>query len=89
VQNIAQTQARSQKVQHINIKTLFSCIFLFALPGAASAYVGPGAGITFIGALIGLIVGVVISLAIIFIWPIRKYLQKKRAIEAAKNSENA
>lgn len=71
-------------MQHINIKTLFSCILLLALPGVASAYVGPGAGITFIGVLIGLTVGVVISLAIIFIWPIRKYLQKKRAKEAAK-----
>ncbi|WP_395376216.1 FeoB-associated Cys-rich membrane protein [Marinicella sp. W31] len=43
-----------------------------------NAYVGPGAGIPIIGSLIGIIVTVVLVLAAILFWPIRKMLKKKK-----------
>ena len=54
---------------------------LFA--GTAAAYVGPGAGITVIGALWGLIAGVVMAVGVILFWPIRMLLRKRKANKEA------
>ena len=51
--------------------------------GTAMAYVGPGAGISVLGALWGLIVGVVMALAVILFWPIRMMIRKNKAKKAA------
>ena len=53
------------------------------LPSLASAYVGPGAGISMIGALWGLIIGVVMAVGVILFWPIRIMLRKMKANKAA------
>ena len=53
------------------------------LSGTAMAYVGPGAGISVLGALWGLIVGVVMALAVILFWPIRMMIRKNKAKKAA------
>jgi hypothetical protein len=52
------------------------------LPGLAAAYVGPGAGISMLGALWGLIVGVVMALGVILFWPIRILIRKAKAKKA-------
>jgi hypothetical protein len=52
------------------------------LPGLAAAYVGPGAGISMLGALWGLIVGVVMALGVILFWPIRIMIRKAKAKKA-------
>jgi hypothetical protein len=52
------------------------------LPGFAAAYVGPGAGISMLGALWGLIVGVVMALGVILFWPIRIMIRKAKAKKA-------
>jgi len=44
----------------------------------ASAYVGPGAGLTLVGALWGLIVAVVLSVGFIILWPFRRMLRRHR-----------
>ena len=51
-------------------------------PGLALAYVGPGAGISMLGALWGLIVGVVMAVGVILFWPIRIMLRKAKAKKA-------
>ncbi|MEO0424860.1 MAG: hypothetical protein AAF184_21165 [Pseudomonadota bacterium] len=48
-----------------------------ALP--AEAYVGPGAGLSLLGALWGLLVAVVAAVGFIVFWPIRKMLRTARA----------
>lgn len=48
------------------------------LPTAALAYVGPGAGLSLIGALWGLVVAVVLALAFIVAWPVRRMLRRRR-----------
>ncbi len=45
----------------------------------AAAYVGPGAGITLIGALIGLVSAVFLAVFAILRWPIRRYLARRKA----------
>ena len=57
------------------------------LPDLALAYVGPGAGIGLLGALWGLIVGVVLALGIILIWLIRFMLKKRRAQAASLDAD--
>jgi membrane protein implicated in regulation of membrane protease activity len=49
----------------------------------AEAYVGPGAGITAIGALWAVIATVFITLGGLLIWPIRSFLRRKK-----RKSEN-
>ena len=55
---------------------------LVLLPGLASAYVGPGAGISLLGSLWGLIVAVVLAIGMILFWPIRIMLRKRKAAQA-------
>ena len=52
------------------------------VPGLASAYVGPGAGISMLGALWGLIIGVVMAVGVILFWPIRMMIRKAKAKKA-------
>jgi hypothetical protein len=44
----------------------------------AEAYIGPGAGITMLGALWGVIVAVALALGAVLFWPIRIMLRKRR-----------
>jgi len=44
----------------------------------AFAYVGPGAGLTLLGALWGLIVAVVLSVGFILMWPLRKLMRRNK-----------
>jgi membrane protein implicated in regulation of membrane protease activity len=57
--------------------SLISCGILF-LPVAANAYVGPGAGLSLLGALWALIVAVAAAVAFLFAWPIRRMRRRKR-----------
>ncbi|MEX2150326.1 MAG: hypothetical protein WD793_08915 [Steroidobacteraceae bacterium] len=45
----------------------------------AEAYVGPGAGITLIGAVIGLVSAIFLALFAVLRWPIRRYLARRKA----------
>jgi membrane protein implicated in regulation of membrane protease activity len=49
---------------------------LLATP--AFAYIGPGAGITVLGALWGVVVAVVLALAAILVWPLRALFRRRR-----------
>ena len=68
------------------VKTRANILLTVALSlwaGTAAAYVGPGAGITVLGALWGLIIGVVMAVGVILFWPIRMMLRKKKAQKEA------
>jgi membrane protein implicated in regulation of membrane protease activity len=55
---------------------------LSALP--ALAYVGPGAGLSLLGAFWGLLVAVLAALAFVVLYPIRRLVRaRKRPVEAA------
>jgi hypothetical protein len=44
----------------------------------AFAYVGPGAGLTLLGALWGLVLAVVVSLGFVLMWPVRRLLRRNK-----------
>jgi hypothetical protein len=60
---------------------LVACaLALWAQP--AAAYIGPGAGITMLGALWGVVVAVALALGAVLFWPIRILLRKRRQAQA-------
>lgn len=48
----------------------------------AHAYVGPGAGLSLLGALWGLVVAVGAALGFVLLWPLRRALRRRRATAA-------
>lgn len=44
----------------------------------ALAYVGPGAGLTLLGALWGLIAAIVMTVGFVLLWPLRRFLLTRR-----------
>jgi hypothetical protein len=66
-------------MKHSGLKIFLGALagVFFALP--AAAYVGPGAGITLIGAVIGLVSAIFLALFAILRWPIRRYLARRKA----------
>lgn len=59
----------------------------------ALAYVGPGAGLTLLGALWGLVAAIVMTVGFIILWPFRRLLSTRRrkageAADAAARDED-
>lgn len=72
----------------------FLCLLIGVLTigvvGDASAYVGPGAGLSLVGAFWGLAVAVFAALSFIILWPLRRMFRKaggRRADEPATAGE--
>jgi hypothetical protein len=66
------------------ISRMFRLISAFALlltAASASAYVGPGAGISVLGSLLAIVA--------IVMWPIRKMMKRRKAAAAAADSAEA
>ncbi|MEX0915076.1 MAG: hypothetical protein WD397_15280 [Wenzhouxiangellaceae bacterium] len=55
----------------------------------AAAYIGPGSGISLLGGLWAVLVGVVLALAAILFWPIRYMIRRMRARKNAGQSQPA
>ena len=50
----------------------------------AVAYVGPGAGLSLVGAFLGLLVAVLAAVGFVVLWPIRRMLRRRAASSAQK-----
>jgi membrane protein implicated in regulation of membrane protease activity len=57
---------------------LIAAAALALLPGTAFAYVGPGAGLTMIGALWAVILALFAALFFAVAWPVRRMLRRAR-----------
>jgi hypothetical protein len=57
--------------------------------GPAMAYIGPGAGITMLGALWGVVVAVVLAIGAVLFWPIRALLRRKKSAATPAAAANA
>lgn len=66
--------------------TLTLFCFAAAATGPALAYIGPGAGLSLLGALWGLIAAVGAALLFVILWPLRRYL-RRRAERAEHDAE--
>lgn len=64
------------------------CVFSLVIlnPVLAQAYIGPGAGISAIGALWAVVLALVFAIGGLVIWPLRAMMRRKKA--AATTSEN-
>jgi hypothetical protein len=60
---------------------IFNAFLLSGLlaPQCAHAYVGPGAGLTLIGSLIGLGAAVLAAIGAVLLWPFRRWLKRRKA----------
>lgn len=62
----------------------FSAAAVVALAASpAFAYIGPGAGISMLGALWAVLAGIVLAIAGLLIWPIRALMRRRKAASAA------
>lgn len=61
-------------------------VLLLLLPATAHAYVGPGAGLSLLGALWAMLLALLAVLFFVFAWPIRRMLRRRR--EARADAEN-
>jgi membrane protein implicated in regulation of membrane protease activity len=63
------------------VKVLLSLLVLVALVSASApafAYVGPGAGLSLVGAFWGVLVAIFAALAFVILWPVRRFLRQRR-----------
>jgi membrane protein implicated in regulation of membrane protease activity len=74
------------KLTEEGVKVLLTCLaVVIAALGAAApaaAYVGPGAGLSLVGAFWGLLVAIFAALAFIVAWPLRRLLKRGRGTPA-------
>lgn len=68
---------------------LFTLTFVLSFGQDASAYIGPGAGLSMLGAFWGLVVAVLAALSFLLLWPIRKMFKKKAAASETEPQEKA
>ncbi|NIJ42384.1 type VI protein secretion system component VasK [Parvibaculum indicum] len=62
---------------------VFTLIVAAAWAAPAMAYVGPGAGLSVLSALFGVLAAVGAALAFIVVWPLRRALRKRRKAQPA------
>ena len=52
--------------------------FLLSVSSGAFAYIGPGAGISVLGSLLGILGTIVVAIGAIIFWPVRKFMKRKK-----------
>ena len=67
---------------------LFLTLLLLCLSASAFAYVGPGAGISVLGSLLGILATIVVAIGAIIVWPLRKVLKRRKAVAQGESSES-
>lgn len=67
------------------LKLLVILIFLVTSTTAV-AYIGPGAGISVLGSLLGILGTIVVAIGAILFWPIRKMLKRRKAASSGETS---
>lgn len=54
-------------------------LLLALIASPAAAYVGPGAGISVLGSLLGILATIFVAIGAILFWPIRKLMKRRKA----------
>lgn len=58
-------------------------LLVLAVPQAASAYIGPGAGLSVGGAIVGVFIALLMAAAVILLWPLRLAMRRLRRARAS------
>lgn len=63
------------------------CLTVLALaPLPALAYIGPGAGISFFGSILGILATIFVAVGAILLWPVRRMMKRRKAAKAADSA---
>ena len=76
------------KIMKIDLNYLIITFLILALPTLSLAYVGPGAGITFLGALWAVITAIVLAIGGFLVWPIRAFIRRRKLNKQDKTVNN-
>ena len=60
------------------LKTI-TLMLLALLASPAVAYIGPGAGISVLGSLLGILGTIFVAIGAIIFWPLRKFMKRRKA----------
>ncbi len=69
------------------LAALLCAVLLVLIAQPAAAYIGPGAGITMLGALWGVIVAIALAIGAILFWPIRILFRRRRRPAAPASAQ--
>ncbi len=58
---------------------ILTLLVLVLFTSSATAYVGPGAGISVLGSLLGILATIFVAIGAILIWPVRKFMKRRKA----------
>lgn len=66
---------------------LLFAVFLLCSSSMAFAYIGPGAGVSFLGSVWAVLIGIVLAVAAVLIWPIRYLIRRlRRRVDSSSGS---
>ncbi len=67
---------------------IIALLLLALIATPATAYVGPGAGISVLGSLLGILATIFVAIGAILFWPIRKLMRRRKAKKESEVSGN-
>lgn len=76
-------------MSHKHTATLLIAAACGLAAGPAAAYVGPGAGLSLVGALWALVVALFAAISFVLLWPIRRAMRRRRAQQLQDAAEPA
>ena len=67
-----------QRVGNNMLKTI-TLVLLALMASPAAAYIGPGAGISVLGSLLGILGTIFVAIGAIIFWPLRRFMKRRKA----------
>ncbi len=60
-------------------------VFFLLSSATAFAYIGPGAGISVLGSLLGILSTILLAIVAIVAWPLRKLMKRRKATASSES----